>query len=225
MLAVVLLFVAFPGIDLWFSGLFHDPITGFPDSKGEGLEFMLKGVPWLVYGAVIFLTILWGAGRVLTSPFPGIDGRRIGYLYGSILLGPALLVNGIFKAHWGRARPVQIEQFGGDAVFTPAWVLSDQCASNCSFSSGHAALGFWTTALALLVPSPHRGLAMTLAMLFGVLVGMSRIVVGGHFLSDTVFSGIFVITINLVLYRWMVGDWRRAEGESTSCDTTPRAGP
>jgi hypothetical protein len=33
--------------------------------------------------------------------------------------------------------------------------------------------------------------------------------VGGHFLSDTVFSGIFVITINLVLYRWMVGETPR----------------
>jgi lipid A 4'-phosphatase len=205
MLAVVLLFVAFPGIDLWFSGLFYDSVTGFPDSKGEGWEFMLKGVPWLVYGAVIFVTILWGAGRVLKVSFPGIDGGRVAYLYTSILLGPALLVNGVFKANWGRARPIQIEQFGGDAVFSPAWVISDQCSSNCSFSSGHASLGFWTTALALLVPPPHRTLAMAAAMTFGVLVGMSRIVVGGHFLSDTVFSGIFVITINLVLYRWMVG--------------------
>jgi lipid A 4'-phosphatase len=209
MLAVVLVFVAFPGIDLWVSGLFHDPVTGFPDSKGEGWEFMLKGSPWLVYGAVIFVTVLWVAGKLLRMPFEGIDGRRVAFLYASILVGPALLVNGILKEHWGRARPVQIREFGGDALFTPAWMMTDQCASNCSFSSGHASLGFWATALALLVPPPHRTWAMAGALTFGTLVGLSRIAVGGHFLSDTVFSGIFVITINLVLYRWMVGETPR----------------
>ncbi len=211
--ATVVLFAAFPGIDLWASGLFYDPVGGFPPSQGPLLEFVLKGVPWLVYGTIIYLTLIWAAGLALRSPVPGLDGRRIAYLYTSILVGPALLVNGLFKSHWGRARPSQVKEFGGDAVFTPAWMMADQCSSNCSFTSGHAALGFWVLALALIAPQSLRIPAVATALAFGILVGGARIVVGGHFLSDTLFSATFVIALNLWLYQKMiVRGWPRLPG-------------
>ena len=39
----------------------------------------------------------------------------------SFIMGPGILVNSVFKDHWGRARPVTVEQFGGDLVFSPVW--------------------------------------------------------------------------------------------------------
>jgi len=38
-------------------------------------------------------------------------------------------------------------------------------------------------------------------MVLGVLVGFGRIVQGGHFLSDVIFSGIFTVAITVGLYR------------------------
>ena len=52
--------------------------------------------------------------------------------------GPGLVVNGVLKAFWGRARPSQILEFGGAAQFTPPVQIADQCARNCSFVSGEA---------------------------------------------------------------------------------------
>ncbi|MBK1666346.1 phosphoesterase [Rhodospirillum rubrum] len=204
LLALVLVFVAFPGIDLGFSGLFYEGARGFFPARGPFWGFMVKATPWLAYGPLIYLTLVWLGGRLVGLAFTRLDGRRLGFLYASLLLGPALLVNLIFKETWGRARPSQILEFGGQARFTPAWMMADQCLSNCSFTSGHASLGYWTTALALLVPPPGRVWAMTAALAFGTAVGLSRIAVGGHFLSDTVFSGVFVIAINLIAYRWIV---------------------
>jgi lipid A 4'-phosphatase len=53
-----------------------------------------------------------------------------------------LLANTLLKDHWGRARPTQIEAFGGLQRFTPAPLPAAECERNCAFVSGHAALGF-----------------------------------------------------------------------------------
>ena len=78
---------------------------------------------------------------------------------------------------------------------------SDQCASNCSFSSGHGALGFWPVALALLAPPRRRPAVIAAALAFGTAVGVMRIAQGGHFLSDVVFSALLTISVAEVLAR------------------------
>jgi lipid A 4'-phosphatase len=45
-----------------------------------------------------------------------------------------------------------------------------------------------------------------LAIIFGNLVGLARIVQGGHFLSDIIFSAIVVMGVNILLYNWMFRD-------------------
>ncbi|CCG09116.1 phosphatase PAP2 family protein [Pararhodospirillum photometricum] len=193
-----------PGIDLWVAGLFFDPVTrAFPPSSSLWARTAIEGAPWLVYGVLIGVTTYSALAAGLRLPFARLDRRRLAFLYGSLLLGPGLLVNLVFKNHWGRARPRALELFGGEALFTPALVPSDQCLTNCSFPSGHAALGFWVTALALVVPARWRAQAWTAALIFGGLVGGSRLVVGAHFLSDTLASAVLVIGLNIALYRSM----------------------
>jgi membrane-associated phospholipid phosphatase len=121
------------------------------------------------------------------------------------------LVNGILKEHWGRARPSQIVEFGGDRQFTPAFVPARQCERNCSITSGHAALGFSLVAFAFLVPDRRRRrLAVAAAIAAGSLFGLGRIVQGGHFLSDVVLSGILVTATSWLLHRAiMVAEWPR----------------
>ena len=120
-------------------------------------------------------------------------------------LGPGLLANVVLKDHWGRARPTQIEAFGGTRQFTPAPLPASQCTRNCSFVSGHAALGFSLVGFAFLLPTARwrrRAIAATLG--FGALIGLVRIVQGGHFLSDVVYAGLLVYGTTALLYWWIV---------------------
>jgi len=71
-----------------------------------------------------------------------VKKRILIYLLAVLIVGPGLIVNVVFKDHFGRARPAQIVEFGGTKQFTPALVPTDQCHKNCSFSSGHAAAAF-----------------------------------------------------------------------------------
>jgi lipid A 4'-phosphatase len=103
----------------------------------------------------------------------------------SLIVGPLIFVNGILKEHWDRARPRELVEFGGTKRFTPAWVISDQCTRNCSFASGHAAAGF-SFVVGHFVTRSFFWLWLGVAM--GSLTGLTRIMVGAHFLSDVVFS-------------------------------------
>lgn len=203
-LASLLLFLTFPQIDLAVSGWFWSPDGGWIHGRDPLPEFVRKGLPAVLVGAVLYLTVLWAAGRVLKTRFWGITGPKVWYLWSSLILGPGLIVNAVFKENWGRARPSQITEFGGDAVYTPPFMIADQCTSNCSFMSGHGALGFWITAFAFLVPAPWRGRALLAALVLGAAVGLVRILQGGHFFSDVVYAGVVTVTLNWALYRWLV---------------------
>jgi len=207
LLALVMVFVVFSQLDLAVSALFFDSATGRFAVEGPLLNLIRKGVPPILYGALLFFVVLWLGDRLVPGPRAGWPSlRHVLFLVLSLGLGPGLLVNGVFKEWWGRARPSDIQHFGGEATFTPAWMITDQCATNCSFVSGHAAMGFWVIAFALLVPRPGRRAAVVAALLFGAVVGGARIVVGGHFLSDVIFAGIMTIALTVWLHRMLIGD-------------------
>ncbi len=205
LLALVMVFLVFPGIDLGVSALFFDPDGARFMAEGPLLNLIRKGLPPILYATLVFFGVLWLGDRLVPGVRAGWPStRHMVFLVLSLGLGPGLLVNGVFKEWWGRARPSDIEAFGGDALFTPAWMMTDQCATNCSFVSGHAAIGFWVVAFALLVPRRHRRAALAGALAFGAMVGAARIVVGGHFLSDTVFAGVVTVAVTVWLHRALV---------------------
>jgi lipid A 4'-phosphatase len=188
-----ILLVAFPALDLAVSDAFFDPARGFW-LKGQLLaRFIYDLVPWIsraiLGGLILFLLGDWiffrRHARFITRR------RAATYLLLVALVGPLLLVNGVFKEHWGRARPSQVVEFGGTKEFTRAAIPADQCARNCSFVSGHASVGFYFLALAFVWPH-RRMLWLGIGTAAGLLVGLVRIVQGGHFLSDVVFAGIVV---------------------------------
>jgi len=199
-LAAVLIFVLAPTADLAVSGWFYRSNEGFYEQRSGIMEFLRKGAPRIMIVFVAGTWLVWVTGWLRRKCYLGLNGRGMLYLGLTLAIGPGLVVETILKSYWGRARPRQIEEFGGDALFSlPFWV-SDQCVSNCSFSSGHAAFAFWFTAYSFVVPVAWRSTLFFSGVLFGCLMGIVRIAQGAHFLSDIIFSGLVVIGINYLSY-------------------------
>ncbi|AGA92292.1 PAP2 (acid phosphatase) superfamily protein [Thioflavicoccus mobilis 8321] len=191
-----LIFIGFPDIDLAVSGLFYMPGVGFT-VRGDPLERLLyHSVEWLTLGGGLALIGTWGYSRFV-GPVPwSLGGRELGLALLILALGPGLIVNGLLKEHWGRARPADIIQFGGDRAFSPAFVPTGQGGG--SFSSGHvAAASFWTSVA--LLAKRRRGLWLGAALGYALLIGLARIAAGGHFLSDVVTSFFIVLILTVIL--------------------------
>ncbi len=203
--AALVLFLLLPQLDLWVSGLFYARGRGFVMANWPPVILVYRAVPWVAWGIIL---VTAGAAIwlfLVRRPLWRFDRKALLFVAFSIALGPGLLANTVLKDHWGRARPVQIEAFGGSRAFTPAPLPAAECARNCSFVSGHAALGFSLVAFAfLLPPGPRRRRGIGAALAFGGVVGLVRIAQGAHFLSDIVFAGLLVFGTTALLYWWIV---------------------
>jgi lipid A 4'-phosphatase len=183
------LMLAIPGIDLAVSRLFWTPETGFVPKGLWWERLVYHGVEVLLVVVGVGLILLWLLNRRRRHKLLGVTGRKAALLLALVILVPGLLVNQGFKENLGRARAVKLEQFGGHAPFTPAFVPSP--AGGGSFSSGHAATGFWLVAVAYTLTG-RLGVWTLLALAYALILGLTRIAVGGHFLSDVIASGFFV---------------------------------
>jgi lipid A 4'-phosphatase len=93
-------------------------------------------------------------------------------------------------------------EFGGSQVYTPAFVASNACHKNCSFSSGEAAGGFFAVAVAWALGRRRALVAAGLGL--GAFVSFCRVASGAHFLSDTVVSFFVMLLVADVLYYYLV---------------------
>ena len=196
-LATVALFSLYPHIDIALSSLFRDPGSGFTVGQLFAVRVLHEG--WDIAARATGLVL--AVYLVASFAWKGlaVRGRRrvAAFLLLSLLIGPGLIVNTL-KETWGRARPTKVVELGGDKRFTPALVPSDQCRRNCSFTSGHAAFGFWWMALAF-VDRRRRGMWLAIGLALGLGIGLVRIAQGGHFPSDVLYSGWIVFGTILAL--------------------------
>lgn len=191
-----------PFTDIWVSSLFYNADNGGFYFKNLFLfKFLRKGFPEIMGGFSALIILTGFFNYIKKQKYGGISIKDSLFLTFSMALGPGLIVNSILKEFSGRARPSQITVFGGEKSFTAVLQLANQCDNNCSFASGHASFAFWLTALAMIAPPQHRKLFLLLLLTVGFLVGFTRIVQGGHFLSDVIFGGIIAIIVNLWIYR------------------------
>lgn len=200
-------FSLWPGIDLWASGFFYVEGKGFPGAKDPVLS-ATRMVVWRLSIAMSLLSLVClaiaASGR--RRPF-GIPRGTWGFIVLLYLIGPGLIVDGLLKRFWGRARPAQITDFGGEAHFTPALLPTDQCSENCSFVSGE---GSGAVALAVAVfaivaalgprlPRAWAFAARATAVVIAFIGLALRVVTGRHFVSDSVFAALIVLAVALAL--------------------------
>jgi lipid A 4'-phosphatase len=194
-----LLLSAFPALDIQISRFFFESGSFLREQWWQRLLKEHLGFLMAVsFGAVV---MIYACNRLLRRNICAVDGRRVVYLLLVAIIGAGLIVNVAFKNHVGRARPRDVAEFGGTMRFTPPFVLSEECRTNCSFSSGDAAGAFFAIALAKALTRRRRYFAAAIA--FGALVSFSRVSVGAHFFSDTVVS-FFVMLIAADIFHYYV---------------------
>jgi len=227
---VGLIFGIYPKLDLDLAGLFFDPkarlfkfnsqVWHQPARDAARYLIALLASPG---GLAIFGKLVLPRRRML------ISARAAMFLLVTLAIGPGVLANGVLKEYWGRARPIDVTEFGGSDRFTPWWDPRGSCQSNCSFVAGEPSGAFWTLAPAALAPLQWRPLAFGAALVFGAAVGLLRMGTGSHFFSDIVFAGVLMFlviwTLYTLIYRWrptrltdkVIENWLAGPGEALSC--------
>ncbi|HYC03788.1 MAG TPA: phosphatase PAP2 family protein [Azospirillaceae bacterium] len=202
---VSLLFLLKPGIDLLVSGYFWTAELGFAWRSDPVAEFFhdLVQVGARVMAVVFILAALWTAFR--RTALWGWGARVWSFLLLALLVGPGLITNTVLKDNWGRARPWQVEEFGGKNDFSPALLIADACERNCSFVSGDAALAFYLHSFAYVMAARRSRRVLALGLAAGAAAGLLRIGMGAHFLSDVIFAAVTVMATSALLHALMFG--------------------
>lgn len=209
--AVLVLTDADIGIEHWF----YSPDAGWFLGRQHPWRFLYE------FGNVPALLLSFGGLAVFVLGFfrrALIPYRRAGlFLVVFMVLGPGLLVNTLLKDHWGRPRPIDTVNFGGSEPFRHAWDKG-QAGQGKSFPSGHAAVGFFVFAPFFFLRKTHRGWAvffLCMGMAYGLLMGVGRMVQGGHYPTDVLWSGAFTYLTGLVLY-YLFGFHRQSQSSEDS---------
>jgi membrane-associated PAP2 superfamily phosphatase len=205
---VGLLFGVYPKLDLELAGLSFDPSRdGFVQASVQPLGLWLRDLSRLIITTVAAPAFLALAMKLVRPRRPLIvPGRAVLFMIATLALGPGILANAVLKSYWGRPRPIDVTEFGGDQHFVAWWDPRGDCPGNCSFVAGEPSGAFWTVGPALLLPPAWRAGTVALALAFGAGLGGIRMYGGGHFFTDVVFAGVFMYLLawltHGLLYRW-----------------------
>lgn len=198
---VSLFFLIFPKVDIWASSQFYFGEAGFAAQDDSFLRDVRHLGPFLVRVIAITSVAVLLFKLLLPGLPPLMPLRQPVFLLTTLILGPGVLVNLVFKNNWGRPRPRSVEEFGGELPFQPVWKITDYCDSNCSFTSGEASAAMWLVAVAFLVPATWRKATLAFLLPLGVILSVNRVAFGGHFLSDTLLSWGVTLLLMLAVYR------------------------
>lgn len=208
LLAVALVSALVPGFDLAASALFYRAGTGFFLANHPLLTFIhyiaIRGA-WVLGEIFIILCVLSFFRR---KPIMHVPAKGWLFLLLALLIGPVLIANLGFKDHWGRARPREIVEFGGNEHFSPALEPQEDGDGNASFISGDGAFGFFLPSFAYVVPPNNKRTVRRifwLGMALGMVFGLTRLAMGAHFLSDNTIAALLMLLISAGLYAAMFG--------------------
>ena len=201
LLACVLLFLVWPELDLIVTRYFFDPLNQeFPANSLPWVKWVYDDTPvinqWLGLLMLSALLLQW-----IRPGWPGLRARRSMCAWLLVVcIGLGFTVDWVLKDHFGRPHPYQTHVFTGDQDFVPAFHYRPLCEVNCSFVSGHAAGGFVWMAWGMWGWRRRRQAWLLAGVAAGSFIGAARVMQGGHFLSDVVFSG-WVIWLSMQAIR------------------------
>ena len=199
----VLFFTLFPKFDIFFSKFFFFEGKFISDKYVfiRSLRSFLKDLMIVISIASLLILMVNFFFKNKKKTILKFRTKLIlmGFIVGPVI-GCGLIANFYFKDNWGRARPINIQEFGGEKIYTQPFIISDQCERNCSWISGEASAAFSFITGTIILKSP---IFFLLNIIFGIIVSFCRIAMGGHFLSDNIFAMIFMIYL-AIIYKYLV---------------------
>lgn len=116
----------------------------------------------------------------------------------TLFIGSLFITHTLLKECWGRPRPRQVIEFGGQQPFRAFYqpLFKSAPEPSKSFPSGHSTCGFYFFCLYFLGKRFNRQNLARFGLVFGASLGivlsMARIVQGGHFISDVYISALIM---------------------------------
>lgn len=210
-IAMLLIAPFTPAMDLAISHYFYLPDAGFSTNLFFTFLFNYGPIPAQIIAglAAIVLIISFLPTRFNKLSTFKTWRRPAACLVLTMAIGAGLIVHAILKDHWGRPRPRQITEFSGTQMFRPFYQpnIFNQPEPSKSFSCGHCSMGFYFFALALVGRRLHKKTlflsALTLAIVLGSLLSLTRIAQGGHFFSDTLITALVMWLTAYACDRWL----------------------
>lgn len=198
-----------PAIDLAIAGHYFFP-NGF--SSNAFFDFLYK------YGPIPALAIFGISLIALALSYFASTWRRWRRpalcLFLTMAVGAELITHILLKDHWGRPRPKQVIEFGGQQPFRPYYEPNffHQPEPSKSFPCGHCTVGFYFFSLALVGKRlGSRSLfwgSLGFAVALGSLLAWTRMAQGGHFFSDTVTTALIMWLTAYTCDQWIYKETR-----------------
>jgi lipid A 4'-phosphatase len=190
-----------PAFDIFFSNIFYFGENQFLMQSYYATTIFFRKI---VLGFILIYILIIPLVSILFPLHQLYFGyhfkkQTIIYIWFSLIFVLLIIINLLLKNMWGRVRPNEILELGGKDYFTPWYQISNQCLSNCSFVSGDAAVGFSLVVFYFIV---KKEAYLWLSVFLGSIVGLIRIMEGGHYLSDVIFSGLIVFLVNIIFYSY-----------------------
>ena len=198
-LVITTCLLAITGADIRLESLFYQPGNGWVHTNDNPWSFLYRygALPGLIMGVAALAVFLAGFFSPRAYPY-----RKLALFFVLLLaLGPGL-INNVFKDYWGRPRPRQVDTFGGDQKFLQVW-QTGPAGEGKSFASGHASIAFYLVSPFFALRRSSARWAyffLVLGLAYGALMGLARMIQGGHFPSDVLWSAGFVYLTGLILY-------------------------
>ena len=132
------------------------------------------------------------------------------------ILASLFLVNVILKDHTGRPRPREISQFSGNWKYKPVFKVGIPGKGH-SFPCGHCSIAFTLTSGIIFFRHSRKFaiLSFLVGLTYGILMSIARIVQGGHFLSDTIWS-LGVVWLTLIVFYYFIFQPPKTENKQVS---------
>ena len=203
-LIILTLLISIFDLDIKIQRLFYQ-------ANSSSSVWFLKENPFWQFGyhygtlPAILLTFAALIGLILSWIKPKIKNYRRYFwlIILTLFIGPGLVVNAVFKDHWGRPRPRQVQQFGGRWEFKQIWQPGTP-GKGKSFPCGHCSMGFFFITLYYVFKRKRKVLAyssIAFSIALGLFIGFARISQGGHFLSDVLWSwGLTYLAATILYY-------------------------
>jgi lipid A 4'-phosphatase len=214
------IFAQVPGLDLIVSSRYYTLDQGFFHRNDPVVLALYDWTPWVGRGLILAMA-LFALSAPLLARALNVSGRqtlaeRVRGPWRHLacvtvccaLLGPGLLIEGVFKNVVGRPRPVQVFEFGGTDQYKGPFHVGPAPSTHKSFVSSHAAAGFALMSLGLTCSPLWRRRWLLIGIVAGGVIGAGRMMQGGHFLSDIIFA-FYAVWVPCEIIRSTLPFWHR----------------